>query len=114
MAGGLKSGGAVSAGIFLADAIDTLEKYVPPDRYADQDAELARTIERDFAALNLSRDDVCALTFLGRAGDGTEALPDSSLRHLLRVERDIDQCAMGRATCWPPAAIRWLRCLSGH
>jgi hypothetical protein len=34
VAGSLKWGGSVSAGVFLADAIDTLEKYVPPDRYA--------------------------------------------------------------------------------
>ena len=27
-------------------------------------------------------------------GDGAEELPDSSLRHMLRVERDIDQCAI--------------------
>jgi hypothetical protein len=94
VAGSLKWGGTVSAGVFLADAMDTLEKYVPGDRYSDQDADLARTIERDYPQLGVGWEDVCALTFLGRAGDGAETLPDCSLRHMLRVEPNIDQCAI--------------------
>jgi hypothetical protein len=94
VAGSLKWGGSVSAGIFLADAMDTLEKYVPADCYADQDAELGRTIERDYPRLGLGWEDVVALTFLARGGEGEEELPDSSLRHMLRVDRLADQCAI--------------------
>jgi hypothetical protein len=94
VAGGLKWGGSVSAGIFLADAIDTLEKYVPLDRYGDQDADLGRVIEREYPKLDVGWDDVCALAFLGRGGEGPEDLPDSSLRHMLRVDRNLDQCAI--------------------
>jgi hypothetical protein len=73
--------------------MDTLEKYVPPERYADQDAELGRAIEREYAGLDVGWEDVCALAFLGRGGKGKEDLPDSSLRHMLRVDRSVDQCA---------------------
>jgi hypothetical protein len=94
VAGTLKWGGSTSAGVFLADAMDTLEKYVPLDRYRDQDAELARAIERDYTRLDVGWDDVCALAYLGRGGEGREELPDSSLRHMLRVDRSLDQCAI--------------------
>ena len=93
MAGSLLFGGSVSAGIFLADAIDTLEKYVPADRYSDQDWELAQEIERDFADLHLTMDDVYALTHVAR-GSEDGSVPDSSLRHMLRVDRKVDQCAL--------------------
>jgi hypothetical protein len=92
--GSLKWGSSVSAGVFLADAMDTLEKYVPLDRYSDQDADLAREIERDYARLDVGPEDVSALAFLGRAGDGKDALPDCSLRHMLRVDRTVDQCVI--------------------
>src|SRR5438105_3090633 len=48
VAGSLLFGGSVSAGVFLADAIDTLEKYVPPEDQSDQDWDLAKEIERDY------------------------------------------------------------------
>jgi hypothetical protein len=94
VAGSLKWGGSVSAGIFLADAMDTLEKYVPIDCYSDQDAELARAIEREYAGLDVGWEDVCALTFIARGGERGGDLPDSSLRHMLRVDRATDQCAI--------------------
>jgi hypothetical protein len=83
-------GQSVAAGVFLADAIDTLEKYVPPKCYADQDARLARAIADGFPALRFTEQDALNLTYLSRGGDG---IPDSSLRHLLRVDRIVDQCA---------------------
>jgi hypothetical protein len=93
VAGGLLFGGSVSAGIFLADAIDTLEKYVPHEHEGDQDWELAKEIQRGYDDLSLTMDDVYALTHVARgAEDG--AVPDSSLRHMLRVDRKVDQCAL--------------------
>lgn len=83
-------GASAAVGVFLADAIDTLEKYVPSDRYADQDANLARRIESGFSALPVGPDQARQLTYLSRGGDG---VPDSSLRHLLRVDRSADECA---------------------
>jgi len=93
LAGSLLFGGTVSAGVFLADAIDTLEKYVPHDRYGDQDWELAKEIERDYPNLGLTMDDVYALTSVAR-GSNDGSVPDSSLRHLLRIDRKVDQCAL--------------------
>ncbi len=93
VAGSLLFGGSVSAGVFLADAIDTLEKYVPVDRYSDQDWDLALEVERGFADLRLTIDDVYRLTHVAR-GAKDESVPDSSLRHMLRVDRKVDQCAI--------------------
>jgi hypothetical protein len=83
----------VSAGVFLADAIDTLEKYVPADRFGDQDWELAKEIEQGYAELRTTMDDVYALTHVAR-GSEDGSMPDSSLRHMLRVDRKVDQCAI--------------------
>jgi hypothetical protein len=93
VAGSLLFGGSVSVGVFLADAIDTLEKYVPPEDESDQDWDLAKVIERGYPDLSLTMDDVYALTHVAR---GTEdgSVPDSSLRHMLRVDRKVDQCAL--------------------
>jgi hypothetical protein len=93
VAGSLMFGGSVSAGVFLADAIDTLEKHVPADRYGDQDWELAKAIQRDHPKLGLTMDDVYALTHVAR-GSEDDSVPDSSLRHMLRVDRKVDQCAI--------------------
>lgn len=93
VAGSLLFGGSVSAGIFLADAIDTLEKYVPADRYSDQDWEIAREIEQEYPDLDLTMDDVYTLTHVAR-GSEDDPMPDSSLRHMLRVDRKVDQCAI--------------------
>lgn len=93
-AAGLLWGLGVAVGVFLADAIDTLEKYVPV--YSDQDFELAQRIERDFADLRLGREDAKKLTFLaaGNDAEGAYSPPDSSLRHMLSVDRREDLCAI--------------------
>jgi hypothetical protein len=93
VAGSLMFGGSVSAGIFLADAIDTVEKHVPADRYGDQDWEIAKEIEQGYGDLGLTMDDVYALTHVAR-GSEDDSVPDSSLRHMLRVDRKVDQCAI--------------------
>jgi hypothetical protein len=90
-AGSMRWGGSVSAGVFLADAMDTLEKHVPADCYGDQDADLAHEIAAGTPDLGLDLDDVYALVALGAGGD---RMPDSSLRHMLRVDRKVDQCAI--------------------
>ncbi|HZO87861.1 MAG TPA: hypothetical protein VFB38_05935 [Chthonomonadaceae bacterium] len=92
VAAGFRWGVGVAVGVFLADAIDTLEKYVPV--YSDQDARIAETIEGRFADLNLSREDARQLTLWAAALDTSDyQVPDSSLRHLLAVDRKVDLCA---------------------
>jgi hypothetical protein len=84
---------SAALGVFLADAIDTLEKFVVD--YGDQDDDLARSIERDFDNLNLSIDDVYRLIWLNAvAPEETDTVPDSSLRHLLEIDKDTDQTAL--------------------
>ncbi|UCC68604.1 MAG: hypothetical protein JSV79_01310 [Armatimonadota bacterium] len=84
---------SVALGAFVADAIDTLEKFVVD--YADQDDDLARHIERNFDDLNLSIDDVYRLIWLNAVPpELTDRVPDSSLRHLLQIDKDTDQTAL--------------------
>lgn len=91
-AAGFRWGLGVALGVFFADAIDTLEKYVPV--YADQDEQIAETIEREFAALKLGREEARQLTFWAAALDTPDYhVPDSSLRHLLVIDRKHDLCA---------------------
>jgi len=84
---------SAALGIFLADAIDTLEKFVID--YRDQDNDLARHIEQSFPGLGLTSDDVHRLTWLCSVPPEQQPhIPDSSLRHLLEIDRETDQCAL--------------------
>ena len=83
----------VAVGVFLADAVDTLEKYVL--EYGDKDREIAEYIRQNFKELQMDWEDVYRLTFLAAVPtERRDEVPDSSLRHLLRVDRKHDQCAL--------------------
>lgn len=93
VAAGLLYNLSVALGVFLADAIDTLEKFVVD--YEDQDYDIARNIEAHFPALNLTREDVYRLTWICHApAEAAGRVPDSSLRHMLEVDKDSDQNAL--------------------
>jgi CBS domain-containing protein len=80
----------VAIGVFLADAIDTLEKYVT--RYSDQDNELARSISANYKNLDTSLEDVHRLIYLGTIPEKkVDIVPDSSLRYLLSIDRKTKQ-----------------------
>jgi hypothetical protein len=82
-----------AVGCFLADAVDTIEKYV--SEYSDQDSDISTWIERNFTGLELTRDDAVDLAYLcAIPADLKGRLPDSSLRHLLQVERKYDQSTL--------------------
>lgn len=82
----------VALGVFLSDAIDTLEKFVP--FYKDQDGGLSFRIGRGFKDLNLSMDDVYEFTALCAIPEIEEDLvPDSSLRYLLSIDQRSQTCA---------------------
>jgi hypothetical protein len=84
---------SVALGVFLADAIDTLEKFVVD--YADQDDDLARHIEREFPDLKLGLEDVARMIWLCAVSPEEQPhVPDSSLRHLLEIDRHTDQNAL--------------------
>jgi len=93
IAGGKLHNLSAALGIFLADAIDTLEKFVID--YSDQDNDLAHHIEQEFSDLGLTVEDVYKLTWLCSVPPEQQShVPDSSLRHLLEIERESDQCAL--------------------
>ncbi len=84
---------SAAVGCFLADAVDTLEKYVP--HYSDQDSDISHRIEPSFADLDLTEDDAVDLAYLCWIPPDKEGhLPDCSLRHMLQIDRDHDQCAL--------------------
>ena len=87
---GLLHGWGAGVGAFLADAVDTLEKYVPV--FGGADGAIAETIEARMPDLNLKRRDVEDMAYL--CADESHTVPDSSLRHLLSVDRKVDQCAV--------------------
>jgi hypothetical protein len=79
-------------GAFLADAVDTLEKYAT--RCADQDDEIAEMIERDWPQLGVSEQQLELATYLcAMPPDSGHEVPDSSLRHMIEVDRTSDQTA---------------------
>ena len=80
----------VALGVFLADAIDTLEKYVL--RYSDQDNELARYISANYKDLSSSMEDLHRLIYLSTIPEKkVDIVPDSSLRYLLSIDKKTRQ-----------------------
>jgi len=93
IAGKLYGGISAAVGTFLADAIDTLEKYA--ERTADQDAEVAEFIESAWKEIDVNRSDAVKLAFLAAIPEGHENdVPDNSLRGLLEIDRTYDICAL--------------------
>jgi CBS domain-containing protein len=80
----------VALGVFLADAIDTFEKYV--SNYRDQDKELALYIKDNYKFLDLDEKDVYELAYLAAIPeDRIDEIPDSSLRYLLAIDQEAGQ-----------------------
>jgi len=83
---GLLWGRDVALGVFLADAIDTLEKY--SYKYEDQDSDLANYIHDKFDRLDFGREELYTLTYLAGIPEGKEeGVPDSSLRYFLSIDK---------------------------
>lgn len=92
VAAGLLYGVGVATGVFLADTIDTLEKYVPV--YSDQDYNLAMDIQANYNSLEFGEKEAQHLAYLSVAEDDSKKIPDSSLRYLLLVDRRLDLTAI--------------------
>lgn len=87
---GRRWGLSAAVGCFLADAVDTLEKYVP--QYADQDSDISELISEH---IDLTIDDAVDLAYLCAIPEDMQGrLPDDSLRHMLQIDRKQDQCAL--------------------
>jgi len=90
VASGLLYNVDVALGVFLADAIDTLEKYV--SIYRDQDKELAMHIKNNYSFLDLDEKDVYELAYLAAIPEEkVDEIPDSSLRYLLSIDGETGQ-----------------------
>ncbi|MDD4879084.1 MAG: CBS domain-containing protein [Candidatus Omnitrophica bacterium] len=93
VAAGMIYNKSVALGVFLADAIDTLEKYV--HLYKDQDDELGYYISKNCRDLNVSMDEVLEMTYLAAVPEELDdIMPDSSLRYFLSIDRQVGQCAL--------------------
>ncbi len=93
VASGLLYNVDVALGVFLADAIDTLEKYVSV--YRDQDKELAQYIKDNYSFLDLDEKDVYELAYLAAIPEEkVDEIPDSSLRYLLSVDQETGQSTL--------------------
>jgi len=83
----------VALGIFLADAMDTLEKYVC--KYKDQDSDLSYDIMKRKPDLGVSMDDVYEIAYLAAIPEGREEnTPDSSLRYFITIDNETGQTAI--------------------
>lgn len=71
---------SVALGIYLADAIDTLDKYSL--KFTEQDFELAKKIEES-GILNIEKDEVFKFIYL--ITNPTKDYPDSSQRYFLEI-----------------------------
>ncbi|MBN2453461.1 MAG: CBS domain-containing protein [Candidatus Omnitrophica bacterium] len=90
VAGGILYNVDVALGIFLADAVDTLEKYVA--NYRDQDNEIALHIKDNYKFLGLDEEDACELAYLAAIPEEkVDEIPDSSLRYLLAIDQETGQ-----------------------
>ncbi|MGD8719047.1 MAG: CBS domain-containing protein [Candidatus Zixiibacteriota bacterium] len=90
---GMLWGESAALGVFLADAVDTVEKYA--EKYEDQDDELARFVAESSAFDPSWEEDLHDLTYLAATPDDADnVVPDSSLRYMLRIDTDGNRCAL--------------------
>lgn len=83
---GLLYGASVGLGAYLADAIDTLDKYSL--KFVEQDDALAHTIESNFPELDITEEDVLSFVYLVAIPEGKEReIPDSSQRYFLQIDK---------------------------
>lgn len=95
LATGKLFGPSATLGAFLADAVDTFEKYVPLPQYADQDDDIALWLKENVPDLGATADDLMRVTYLCAVPEHSpEKVPDSSLRWMLAIDRSVDQTAL--------------------
>jgi hypothetical protein len=83
----------VALGVFLADAIDTFEKYVPS--YRDQDKALSLHIKDNYPFLDMDENDVYELAYLAAIPENrVDEIPDSSLRYFLAIDQETGQSTL--------------------
>jgi len=85
--GGMLYNLSVGLGAYLADAIDTLDKFSL--KFIEQDDKLAHIIKRDFPQLGVTEDDALSFIYLISIQSGEEKkIPDSSQRYFLQINKE--------------------------
>ncbi|MCP4229761.1 MAG: CBS domain-containing protein [bacterium] len=89
---GVLYGRDVALGVWLADAIDTLEKYAV--RYSDQDGDVSR-LAAGASDYDSSWDEALErITLLAINPGNNDFIPDSSLRYFLLIDKDTGRCGL--------------------
>ena len=86
IAGGMLYSVSVGLGAYLADAIDTLDKFSL--KFIEQDDKLAHIIEKEFPQLNISEDEVLSFIYLIAIPKEEKKFPDSSQRYFLQIDKE--------------------------
>jgi len=92
VAAGALYGRDVALGVFLADAIDTLDKYAL--YYRDQDYEIGAKAKASRFFEESWDDALETVTYLAAIPDENDDVPDCSLRYFLLVDRETERCAL--------------------
>lgn len=92
VAAGVLYGRDVALGVWLADAIDTLEKF--STKYSDQDGDVSR-LSKGCSEYDASWDEALErVTLLAVNPENGEDVPDSSLRYFLLIDKDTGRCGL--------------------
>ncbi len=84
---GLLYNSSTALGVYLADAIDTLDKFSL--KFVEQDGELTGIIKRGMKGLNIEDEDVYKFIYLATIPEEMESeIPDSSQRYFLKIESE--------------------------
>ncbi|MGC8721887.1 MAG: hypothetical protein ACP5SB_04830, partial [Caldisericaceae bacterium] len=85
--GGLLYNTSVAFGAYLADAIDTLDKFAL--KFIEQDDYLSNLIANSFKGLNISDEEVYKYIYLISIPEDKEKyVPDSSQRYFLEIDKE--------------------------
>jgi CBS domain-containing protein len=89
---GVLYGRDVALGVFLADAIDTLDKYAL--YYRDQDFGLAERLKSSPVFDETWNEALEMVTYLATIPDDNDDVADSSLRYFLLIDKETERCAL--------------------
>jgi CBS domain-containing protein len=89
---GMLYGRDVALGVFLADAVDTLDKYAL--YYRDQDYEIAGRVKTSAAFNETWNEALEMVTYLATMPDSDDDVADSSLRYFLLIDKETERCAL--------------------
>ncbi len=84
--GGLLYSLSVGLGAYLADAIDTLDKFSL--KFIEQDDKLAHIIKKEMSDLNITENDVLSFIYLIAIPKEAKKYPDSSQRYFLQIDKE--------------------------